>query len=55
MQPGGRRDDAFFEREPAADALVSRDDLGDDIVLLQARAELRMPLSRPFEELRRSE
>jgi hypothetical protein len=44
VQPSVRGDDAVFEAEPPPDALVARHDLSDEIVLLDAPVEMRMPL-----------
>jgi hypothetical protein len=54
MEPGPRRDLAGTELEPAPDLLVARLDLGDQIALSQAVAELRMPARRNLHHLRKA-
>ncbi len=55
VQPGPRSDLAVAQFDPAADPLVARHDLGDQIVLAQARLEGRITPGRDLEELCRTE
>src|SRR6516165_6564858 len=55
VQPGTRGDDAVFEPEPPPNTLVACDDLSDEIVLLDAPVEMRMPLRGALEEPRHAE
>src|SRR4029077_995495 len=55
MQSGTRDHVAALELDPAADFLVARHDLGDEIMLFQLRVELRVPSCCMFEKLRRAQ
>src|SRR5262249_27310833 len=51
-QPGTRADLAVADRVPAADLLVARLELGNDVALLEPRPELRVPPARIGHQLR---
>src|SRR5262249_61651534 len=53
-QPHARTDPAVADRVPAADLLVARLELGDDIALLEPRPECRVPPARIGHQLRQS-
>jgi hypothetical protein len=54
MEPGARGDLAATDLEPAADLLVARLDLGDEVALAEALAELRIAPRRDLHRLGKS-